>query len=833
MSGLGTAFSVLMVGHSLFGPTAPPMLEQALRAGQGEAQVQAQIINGSPLRYNWDQSATAEGVDAKVVLPRGETTHLILTEAIPLAGHLQWSETGTYARAFADLAAQANPDVHVYVQETWHSLKSGTGQAVEYDDNAETPWRQRLDDDLPAWEGILSEIAAGGAAHVSLIPAGQAMALLHDEIAAERIPGLPSISALFDDDIHLSDMGHYFVSMVQYATLTGQDPMGLPQNFVNRYGAALNTPGADLAAALQRVAWQAVQDYQGTAPVIQTAAERPAAPAVVLPETPAPDLTTASADAAPGTNAVAIGLASVADWSTQQPFLDIMKTARPWFGHRSGQWGGVDHADLIAAGALDANGWPTTKPEGVSSLGTLILTDMPQAATSLAGRYRLQFEGSGIIEVAGRARNVRYGKGEVWFDYTPGPGVVDIRIQRMARHDPPRNITVVKEDHIPLYEAGGVFNSNWTSRIAPFSAVRFMDWMEANNSALSTWDNRPLPDTASYAEGVPIEVQIDLANELGQDAWFNVPHQADDTFVRQFATLVRDGLDPGLTAYVEFSNEVWNWQFTQARWADEAAKARWGQNDKWMQYYGLRAAEVARIWSEVFAAEPEGRLINVISSQTGWLGLESEALEAPLAVAEGLPMPASAFDAYAITGYFGGILGLENREAMVKGWISESAAQARQAATDQGLTGAALQAYVNQHRYDFASQLAGRELTDGAVSGNPEDTLQDLITRVWPHHAAVARRHGLDLIMYEGGSHVVGIGPQVDDPVLTEFLIHFNYSAEMGALYRTLLSGWQAVGGQLFNAYSDIYAPTKWGSWGALRHLDDENPRWSALMDFQ
>lgn len=55
----------------------------------------------------------------------------------------------------------------------------------------------------------------------------------------------------------------------------------------------------------------------------------------------------------------------------------------------------------------------------------------------------------------------------------------------------------------------------------------------------------------------------------------------------------------------------------------------------------------------------------------------------------------------------------------------------------------------------------------------------------------------------------------------------------MGALYTTLLEGWKAVGGQLFNAYSDVYAPTKWGSWGALRYLDDDNPRWDALVAFQ
>lgn len=841
MSGLATVFSVLMVGHSLFGTTGPTMLEEALITGTGDAQVQAQIINGAPLRYNWEESDTAEGVDARAVLPEGDITHLILTEAIPLENHTKWSETDVYGQAFARLAISANPQAKIYVQETWHSLKSGTGADVEYDDKDDIPWRNRLDQDLPVWENIVSQINAGtGAtdAAVSLIPAGQAMARLYDEIAAKTVPGLTDISALFDDDIHLSDMGHYFVAMVQYATITGQEPLGLPHQFSDRFGKVFDTPGEDLARELQRVAWDAVRNYEAgvvtAAPPTQPAraSAAPAAP-TGPPTTPAPDLVGALKSPIKGTTDVAIGLASVTDWSPQLPFLDLMKSARPWIGHRPGQWGGMGYQALKDGGYLDAQGWPLRMPRELSSIGTLILTDMPPEAVSLKGRYVLRFDGSGVIEVAGRADNVRYGKGEVSFDYSPGPGSVDIRIQRINTTNPPRNIRVVKKDHLRRYADGAQFNPAWTARIGGFKALRFMDWMETNNSELANWQARPKPEYFTYSAGVPIEVLIDLADEMETDVWLNVPHLADDPFVRAFAELVKLRLDPERTAYVEFSNEVWNWQFAQARWADAAALERWGQKDKWMQFYGLRAAEVARIWSEVFGSEAETRLINVISSQTGWLGLETEALTAPLAVAEGLAAPHAAFDAYAVTGYFGGILGVEDRAPMVKAWLAESEARAKSEAEAQGLTGEAAAKHVAAHRYDYATELAGRELLDGAVSGDPADMLSDLLGRVWPYHAEVARTHGLDLIMYEGGTHLVGIGPQLEDAELTAFMHHFNYSAEMGALYETLLRGWTAIGGQLFNAYSDVYAPSKWGSWGALRHLDDDNPRWQALARYQ
>jgi hypothetical protein len=389
---------------------------------------------------------------------------------------------------------------------------------------------------------------------------------------------------------------------------------------------------------------------------------------------------------------------------------------------------------------------------------------------------------------------------------------------------------VVREDRLALFDSGALFNPDWTARIAAFDTLRFMDWMETNNSTQERWDNRPLVTDASWADkGVPLEVMLELVNSLGKNAWFNIPHLADDDYVRNFARMVQGGLDPKLTAYVEYSNEVWNFQFAQTRWADAQAQARWNTADVGTQFYAMRAAEVARIWSREFSAG-HVKLVNVISSQTGWLGLEANILNAPLVVAEGQPKPSEAFDAYAVTGYFGGILGLEARGEQVTSWLNESLARAVDAAEAQGLTGEARQEAIEAAQYDYATALAAQELTDGSVTGQAADTVSDLAERVWPYHAEVAKNAGLDMIMYEGGTHIVGLGAQVDDERLAKFFQHFNYTPEMGVLYTGLLKGWAASGGRLFNAYADIYVPTKWGSWGALRHLDDSNPRWDALV---
>ncbi|HAC47905.1 MAG TPA: hypothetical protein DCE85_01280, partial [Sulfitobacter sp.] len=53
--------------------------------------------------------------------------------------------------------------------------------------------------------------------------------------------------------------------------------LGLPTDFNDRWGKAFDTPTPDLARELQRVAWDAVREYQGSAVVPVPPATRPAA----------------------------------------------------------------------------------------------------------------------------------------------------------------------------------------------------------------------------------------------------------------------------------------------------------------------------------------------------------------------------------------------------------------------------------------------------------------------------------------------------------------------------------------------------------------------------
>jgi hypothetical protein len=134
------------------------MLQQSLIEMGTPSTVEAQIINGAPLSYNWDHSAQAEGVDARTRLADQGADVLILTEAQPLASHVKWSDTTNAIARFATLASQKNPDTRVFVYETWPSLRSGSaiidGADTDADPDITIPWRERLTRDLPMWEQI-------------------------------------------------------------------------------------------------------------------------------------------------------------------------------------------------------------------------------------------------------------------------------------------------------------------------------------------------------------------------------------------------------------------------------------------------------------------------------------------------------------------------------------------------------------------------------------------------------------------------------------------------------------------------------------------------------
>lgn len=484
-------------------------------------------------------------------------------------------------------------------------------------------------------------------------------------------------------------------------------------------------------------------------------------------------------------NWLGMNLAGIADWSTEYPFADFFKSARPWISQRDGaEWG--EGGPL----ALTSEGW-VSQLQGGQFAETVLFSAEPTFNVGLDGQYVILYTGEG--QLAFRGGNVTIlseEAGRMVVEAKPSAGAVFLQIVTTTPENPLREIRFVPADLESTYQTNP-FNPLFLERIGPFTAVRFMDWMATNHSTIREWEERPLLSDATYAwRGVPVEVMIQLANTLQADAWFNMPHRASDAYVREFATLVRENLDPNLKAYVEYSNETWNGQFEQAAYMQDQGEAlNLAAGDRFwsgLRYHGQRAGEMFAIWEDVFGGTD--RLVRVIASQAAnaWTGEQ---------IADWIAQQGYQADALAIAPYF-------------------SCDDAGNPANTQAVLTAGLEALLDQ-------QLAN--VGEGGCA-----------TQYMLDNLAVAQQFGLQLVAYEGGQHLSGYGGAENDEALATLFSEANRHPRMGEIYQAYLEQWQTVGGGLFMAFSDVTPNSKFGNWGALEYLNQDPasaPKYQALLE--
>lgn len=512
---------------------------------------------------------------------------------------------------------------------------------------------------------------------------------------------------------------------------------------------------------------------------------------------------------------LAYGLSGLSDWSTEMPFLDIMKSSRDFLGHGD-SFGQMSNGDLRDAGYLDADGWPTGIPDGIDSVGTVWAwgnSEQPGVEASREGIYVLNYEGEGELQISGSVNIISQEDGKIVFEATGGTILLNIEeTDPESTGDYIRDITVVKEEYLELFEAGQIFNPEFLDVVKDARQFRFMDWMETNNSTQSEWDDRPQVDDASWTSGAPLEVMVELANQLGVDPWFNMPHLATDEYIRKFAEYVRDNLDPGLQATVELSNEAWNWSFGQTQDLLQMAKDEWGEdsngNQNVNEYYGYKATEMALIWKDVFGDEAEDRLVTALGVQvvnTWSMNFILNADQWQDQDPDNYRRPADVFDVLAGTSYFAGSV------------ISNSDLRAE------------LLAAIDDPEIDAHAWLTGilNDPEHGASIYNTVDFLSVF--------ADIAHDNDLGAVLYEGGQHLhhfFAVSGLTDEEAATflDFLVDYVRSEEMADLYQILWDAWEEVGDGAFMQFGDIGQYSKYGSWGLRTGIFDSNPR-ADLLD--
>jgi hypothetical protein len=500
---------------------------------------------------------------------------------------------------------------------------------------------------------------------------------------------------------------------------------------------------------------------------------------------------------APVERPLAINLAGVRDWSTAWAFVDRMKYARTWIPFNADGSGGWDSGVSVAT---DAFGYPLKIPYDPDGSGPV----PPQAVRTLvfrsvdtypAGSYTLIFEGTGTITLNFDAQGV-FSESDVPHSFeiaSPSNSGLLVTITSSSENDPIRNIRIIMPGFAHNYETQ-IFHPLFLERLAGFKVVRFMDWGSTNHSPVQSWSDRTTPQHFSQAreQGVAPEYMIALANRLGADPWFCIPHQADDNYVRQLARLTVQNLNSARKVYVEYSNEVWNGIFAQSAYVQDRGEALGLSSNRYQAglfYNSRRSAEIFKIFEEEFGGT--NRLVRVIASQaaSSWTG---EQVLHGLSSSTINPTSARA-DVLAIAPYFGGSIANE--------------------IADNG---------------EVAS------ITIDKILDRAEAAV-DSQTKAWTiSNKNTADQYSVPLITYEGGQHLVGTGANQNNQELTDKLIAANRHQRMKNIYLKMFDVWFQNGGSLFAVFSNVGSPSKYGSWGILEYQSQpvsEAPKYAAVRE--
>ena len=487
-------------------------------------------------------------------------------------------------------------------------------------------------------------------------------------------------------------------------------------------------------------------------------------------------------------------LVAISDWTREWPFVDIFKLARPWISQQSGMsWG--------QGGALNVtpDGWIASLQPGQYAETIILDNALDDASADFpSGNYTLFYDGSGAIEFdLNTATIVSQSPGQMIVNVPPNQIGIFLKITQIDPNNPLRNIRFIMPGFENTYQTQP-FHPTFLSRLQGLKTVRFMEWEVTNNSPIQSWSDRPLPTDYTYSwRGVPLETIIQLANALQVDAWFNIPHAATDDYVRQFATLVSQQLNPNLKAYIEYSNETWNGQFSQNGYVQNMGLSLNLSSDPTAAgayYTALRSMQIFKIWKDAYG-EDASRFVRVLPSQaaSAWMSQQIVTFQNAYGYA----------DALAIAPYYSMCSDVSSGGF---GFLGDPST------ADQVTT-------------MTVDQILDIELGHIRNCGLEEIT----------SNAAVAQQYGLRLLAYEGGQSLIGVGSAQNNQQLISLFKSANRNSRIHDLYAEFLQNWKQSGGDLFMHYADVTPYTQYGNFGSLEYQDQDPstaPKFRALSEF-
>jgi Ca2+-binding RTX toxin-like protein len=480
-------------------------------------------------------------------------------------------------------------------------------------------------------------------------------------------------------------------------------------------------------------------------------------------------------------------------------FLNLFKGGDGWAAVAAN--GAITRPDIDGAG-FDAQGYPTSMTIG-GVAAQEIISNVFYTRVLPAGQYILEWTGEGTVEAYQNSTVIGPNKLLINYaaDYTdvvngqtvPRDDGITVRI---LSTDPSntgnyvRDIKLYKTENADLIAAGEKFDPDYIQAIDDFRTLRTHGWQETNFSILKDWNSDvQSADQAFWGyekKGAPFELLVEISNEANADLWLTIPHMATDEFMRKAAEYIKANLEPGLRVYVEYSNEYWTDGFDQKAYMIQKGQELLGNAPNAAgQYYGIRAAEMATIFYDVFGTE-SARLFPTLTVNHNFFasGEAERVLTAPDYVATGGKAPIEAgFKHFATDGYFFWYTPNADTENLISSWLKDS----------DGGFGRARDYLIQQINADFdKSWAAGRLLAD---------------------------KHNLSFGVYEGGSLLINTTDGVNaDPAITDFNHRFSLSKEMAQVYDVAIAAWKKHGSEAFAWFADVGRPFYGGDYSLWKN---------------
>lgn len=234
------------------------MVGSSLRARARGAKAAPDTTAWAGYREGYNRNSESMDVLAEWHSPKtvsgGAYDSLLITEQHGLLGTLLWNDTVRYLRHHHDAFVSASPHGRTWFYESWLGVNDSSDPQrwIAYERAAS-----------PIWQCLVTRIntslaAEGRADRIEPLAAGVALAGLIERATqgsgAAGVTGATvreTVERIFPDNVHLTELGAYYMSLVTYASMFQRSPVGA-------WAPASVSPVA--ANSLQKIAWELVQE---------------------------------------------------------------------------------------------------------------------------------------------------------------------------------------------------------------------------------------------------------------------------------------------------------------------------------------------------------------------------------------------------------------------------------------------------------------------------------------------------------------------------------------------------------------------------------------------